>query len=312
MTKTYNLAQLKLNEIKSFGIRLIACDYDGTVFDRNNKNFDDPIKVVKLIYNVRKAGLEFMLISARNATLEIDFRDLVSKFCKKKDETLTIWRSGGNGMNLSRITFSKDSSKTKMNKIYSNSISLNDARIALNIYKKLNIKPDMRSKTFFRKFLNKKLPEDLVPSKFLKIMKPFNGAVFAESSKISFILPSNKGDHKKIVSYFKDKLGSTGLNVSYSGLYFIDISKKLKKNNRLIDGKLLAINTAMNELRIGRKQVVTFGDSPDGNDEGLLSLPYSFTNNKNYFQRGQIPPFVLSSNKSPIDSIYDAINYLIE
>lgn len=312
MTKIYDLAQLKLKKVRSLGIKLIACDYDGTVFDRKDKTFNDPIKVIELIYKVRKTGIEFMLISARNTTLEIGFRELISKFCNKKRETLTIWRSGGNGMNLSKITFSTDLLKTKITKIYSNSISLKEACLSLDIYKKLNIKADRLSTIFFREFLNKKLPEDLVSKNFFNLMKPFNGAVFAESAKISFVLPSIKRDHRKIITYFKDKLHSKGLNVSYNGLCFVDISKKLKENNKIIDGKLLAIKTVMNKLKIGKKQVVTFGDSPEGNDVGLLSLPYSFTNNQNYFQKGQIPPFVLNSKKSPITAIYKAINYLIE
>ena len=39
----------KLRDLKKSGIKLIASDYDGTLFDRNNPRFNNPEKVIKLI-----------------------------------------------------------------------------------------------------------------------------------------------------------------------------------------------------------------------------------------------------------------------
>jgi len=266
----------KLKKLKSSGVKLIAVDYDGTVFDRNNSKYNNPIKVIKLINEVVSNKIDFVLISARNTTLEVGFRKLASQFCKKNNKTLTFWRSGGNGMNLAKITFTKDPEKIKIKKIYSNFISDKDVKITLDVYKKINIKLDNNSCIFFKQFLNKKLPEDLVSAKYLKLMLPYDGAVFIENVKISFVLPSSKKEQREIIKIFKKELEPYGLNVGYGGLPFVDISKQLKRNGKKVDGKLLAVKTIIKKLNINEKQVATFGDMPYGNDKGLLSLPYSF------------------------------------
>ena len=168
----------KLRDLKKSGIKLIASDYDGTLFDRNNPRFNNPEKVIKLIYEVVNAGIEFLLISARNTTLEVEFSKTVSKISKQKKQPLTIWKSGGNGMNLVKVTYYPDFAQPKYKTIYSRSISIADIKRVLQLYKGIAIQSDPQSCAFFKQYIDKKLPEEFVPKKYVKLMFSFNGSIF--------------------------------------------------------------------------------------------------------------------------------------
>ncbi|OGK42574.1 hypothetical protein A3A46_01670 [Candidatus Roizmanbacteria bacterium RIFCSPLOWO2_01_FULL_37_13] len=309
----YLNTRIKLHEAKSKGIKLIACDYDGTIFDRNDPNYDDPWKTIELAYEVSKKDIEFAFVSGRNTTLELPLRDLIPQFCKKVNSNLTIWRSGGNGMNLSRITYTPDPKKIKVEEIYSNSISLNELKIAIKVYEKFNIKPDKKGKAFFQSFLDRDLPTDLVPPKFLQISKPHEGKFFAESVKVTFVLPTDEKEQEKYIKLFRKKLEPIGLSVGWGRIPFADVSKQLKVNGKLVDGKLLMVDSIMKKLKLKDSQIVTFGDAPNDNNAGLLSFPYSFTNDFQVKKRDlNSPPFILKVDNSPIAAVYKAIKSILE
>ena len=119
-------------------------------------------------------------------------------------------------------------------------------------------------------------------------------------------MPSDESEQKKIIAVLREKIGNK-LTLAWANDPFIHISKKLE-----FDGKLLAVQTMMKELAIDESHLATFGDTPHGNDAGLLSLPYSFTN---YFEfkkeNPQVPPYILPRSDLPIGSIYQAIHFLI-
>jgi len=312
----YRLSKDKLTEITKRGIKLIAADYDGTLYDRYDPIYNDINKVVELAYLVTKNKIHFAFVSGRNTTLEIELREIIHQFCRKKKINLTIWRSGGNGMNLSKITYTSQPHDINIQKIYSNNINIEMAKIIIKTYEDLNIKADPKSQAFFKKFLEKNLPEDLVPKSFLKLAQPYQGKVFAESVKVSLVLPTNPKEQERYIMLLRKKLSKYNsiykLNVGWGKIPFADVSKKLEYKGKQIDGKLLMVKNIIKELKIDESQVATFGDAPNDNNRGLLSLPYSFTNDKNAVKLSlNSSPYILKVKKSPVGAIYDAINYLV-
>src|SRR3989344_7598082 len=309
----YGKARVKLRELKSKRVALIACDYDGTIFDRNDSVYNDPLKVIRLAFEVRRKGIEFAFVSGRNTTLELPLRELIPQFCRKIGSILTIWRSGGNGMNLYRITYAPNLKNIKVEEIYSNSITLNELKKAIKVYEKFNIKPDKKGQAFVQSFLNRHLPTDLVPPKFLQISKPHKGKFFAESVKVTFVLPTDEKEQEKYIKLFRKKLEPIGLSVGWGRIPFADVSKQLKVNGKLVDGKLLMVDSIMKKLKLKDSQIVTFGDAPNDNNAGLLSFPYSFTNDFQVKKRDlNSPPFILKVDNSPIAAVYKAIKSILE
>lgn len=316
LEKEYRKTSFMLKKIKTSKFSIIAVDYDGTIFDRYDPVYNNLEKALQLAYETTKKGIEFAFISGRNTTLEMELRETAPLFCKKKKTNLTIWRSGGNGMNLYKITYTPRTKDIKIETIYSNNISIEAVKKAIGIYKDLNIQPDPKSKAFFKSFLVKELPKDLVPKSFLRQSLPFDGKVFAESVKVTFVLPTDPKEQAKYIDLFRKKLSinklTQDLNVGWGKIPFADISKRLKLNGRPIDGKLLMVKNIIKKLGINKFQVVTFGDASNDNNKNLLSLPYSFTNDKNVIKTNiNSPPFVLKVTNSPVESVYKAIKYLI-
>lgn len=308
----YALGREKLINCKNENIKIIAVDYDGTVYDRYDPNFNKLEKVVMLAKDVYNSGMEFAFISGRSTTLELELRDLGSKISKDTGENFSIWRSGGTGMNLDKLSFTCTSDEVEVENVYSNSLSFEEVKLALNEFLKLKIEADTYSKSFFNNFLEKDLPEYLVPREFKELAVPYEGLFFAEKVKITFVLPKNEDEQERCVEVLRKKLEKYGLSVGWGRLPFADVSKQLILNGESVDGKMYMVKMLIKRLNINENQVVTFGDSPKDNNKGLLSFPYSFTNDMDKGEdRTNLPPYLLKVNKSPIKAVYDAISYLI-
>jgi hydroxymethylpyrimidine pyrophosphatase-like HAD family hydrolase len=301
----HEMAKMKLKELKTNGVSLIAVDWDGTVYDRNDPDYNSFSKVIQLAHAVTDADIEFAVISARNTTLEFFLRQEIAQYSKEENTSLSIWRSGGNGMNLSKITSSPEG--VLVDPIYANFLAQEDINRSMDAYLALRVSPDAESREFFNFFLQQNLPEDLVPKSFFELSKPFRGSVFAEAVKISFVLPTSIEDQEKCFDYLRNSLEPHGLVVNWSKLPFADISRKFN-----VDGKLLATQQIIQKLKIDKSHVGTFGDAPNGNDAGLLSFPYSFTNYQSLIKKNiNEPPFMLDVKKSQTETIHQAIHYLI-
>lgn len=306
------MTKRKLIEAKSNNIKVIAADYDGTLYDRNDKNYNSLLNILSLAYKVTNKNIEFAFVSGRNTTLQVELRKLIPLFCKTKKCNLRIWHSGGNGMNLYKISYHIKTKKLYIKKIFSNTLSVNEILKIIAIYDNLQIEADSNSQNFFNAFLKNKLPNDLIPKRYVQLTKKYKGKIFAESVKVSLVLPTQINAQKKYIHLLKKQLVGTGLNVGWGGIPFADISKELKYNNKVIDGKLLMAKNIISKLKILKNQIVTFGDTPLDNNKGLLSLPFSFTNDVT-LQKKKLskPPFILQIEDSPIKAVYDAISFLI-
>jgi hydroxymethylpyrimidine pyrophosphatase-like HAD family hydrolase len=301
----------KLEEARRGGIKLIAVDYDGTVYDRNDKNYNSLDNVIELAFRVFQSGISFAFVSGRNTTLDIKLREMGLRFCRKNNCSFVVWRSGGTGAVLNKLTFNPK--EVFIEKIYSNSFDKCLLEKVLDIYRELKINPDLESKKFFNEFLKNKPPEDLMPEICYKISCQSKGSVFAEAVKVTFVLPSNIDEQKKTISILRKKLDSYDLCVSWGNLPFADVGRNLRIDGKIIDGKLYMMKNLVKELKIKDNHLVTFGDSPNDNNKGLLSYPYSFTNDSNVIKSSvYTPPYVLEIKESSVGAVYEAINYLIK
>ncbi len=306
-----SLVWQKLEEVKCGGVKLIAVDYDGTVYDRNDKTYNSLDNVIELAFRVFQSGIDFAFVSGRNTTLDIKLRELGLIFCMKNDCSFTVWRSGGTGAVLNRLTFTPK--KVFVKKIYSNSFDKSLLKKTFDVYKKLKVEPDLKSKIFFNEFLKNKPPKDLMPETCYKISCNSKGCVFAEAVKVTFVLPSDINEQKKIINVLRRKLTPYDLCVSWGNLPFADVGRNLRINGKIVDGKLYMMKNLVKKLKIKDNQLATFGDSPNDNNKGLLSYPYSFTNDGNIIKSNvYAPPYVLEIKKSPVGAVYEAINYLIK
>ncbi len=311
LEEEYKKTKLILREAKSKNLKVIAADYDGTLYDRYDKNYNSLLKIIELAYSVTKKRISFAFVSGRNTTLEIELREIIPKFCEKQNTDMTIWHSGGNGMNLNKISYLLKSKTLKIEKFFSNTITINEVKESIKIYQQLKIVPDLKSQLFFKNYLEKNIPDDLMPKKYLELSKQSEGKIFAEAVKVSLVLPTSKEKQKQIIKILRKKLSRFDLNVGWGGIPFADVSKKLKLNNKVIDGKLLMVKNIIKYLNIKDTQVATFGDTPNDNNKGILSLPYSFTNDVS-LDKSSFPPYILEVKDSPVKAIFDAIGYLIK
>lgn len=145
----YKKTELMLEKVKLNVLKVIAVDYDGTIIDRYDPKYNNLLKVIELAHKVTQKGIEFAFISGRDTTLEMELRDIIPDFCRKNNTKLTIWRSGGNGMNLNKVTYGKNIQDTISETIYANFLNEDLIRIALRAYEDLKIKPDKKSQIFF-------------------------------------------------------------------------------------------------------------------------------------------------------------------
>ena len=301
----HEIAGKKLDELKRNGVALLGADFDGTVFDRTDPRYNLQ-QVIQLAYDVTSKKADFALISARNTTLELTLRQEVVQFCRKRNTSFSLWRSGGNGMNLSKVTSSPEG--VKVEPIYSHYLTLEDAQKSLEAYRSLHIDPDVPSQKFFQTFLQQDIPEDLVPKNFLALAKPYDGLVFGEAVKISFVLPTAIKDQETCIESLRKSLEPHGLVVGWARMPFADISKQ-----SVVDGKLFAIQRVMEQLGVDGSHVGTFGDATNDSDKGFVCLPYGFTYHQEVEKTDiNSPPFILDVKDSPVGTVHQAIQFLIQ
>jgi len=258
------------------------------------------------------------IITASASTALKRFGPAFQELLNKKDFNARCFIAGGNGTTLFEVKKAASavaeaslapSGRDGLAEIYNHGMNLEQVQKAVEIgkrvYEKIGIKnSDLSEKGLenFKKFLQDKW-EGYVPAEIIDVCRPYNGEIFTERAKVTFVLPKDKSLHEKL---------AIELNAELSGEYraaagddtYIHITKKLEK-----DGKVVAIKTILKLMSLGENQVATFGDMPMGNDAGLLSFPYSFTNAE---QSPKQPPYVLSEpDLSPVARVYKAIEFLL-
>ncbi|MFH1899666.1 MAG: HAD-IIB family hydrolase [Patescibacteria group bacterium] len=299
-----------LKEIKKC-LKVLVVDYDGTIFDTETSKFNHQ-RATNLLIRAMEKGITPAIISARDVSFFQFVFPLLNSSLSKLNNKNDYYFAGGNGSYLFKINcFKKEL-------IYNYSLNQNEIKNILQVYKKILKQMNLSNDDLiedgidiFSSLLNKLKGQRSISAKLLNLSKKYRGAVFVETSKISIVLPV---DNKKknlfqnyLINYLPRKFSINGDHT------FIHVSKKIKINKQLIDGKLHAVNTIIKYLGLSKKQLAVFGDSPMGNDQAMLNfLPYSFTNNKNFTQLDNLPPYFLLNIGLPVEKVHKAIQFLIE
>ncbi len=295
-----NITQENLLQAKKT-VKLFAMDYDGTLADGEHYHREDAIN---LIESILKANKTPAFITARAATAVKTFVPPLQDFYVKYPNSTATYIGGGNGTVLYKLD------SKGLEKIYNHGLSLEEIKTIVSVWEKYAEQHlpqnDLSEKglTTFIKFYGEDW-QDLIPNEILEIGKVYNGRIFTEEAKVTFVFPQDISTHEKIVSDMRELLGNN-FSISAGDKDFCHITKALKE-----DGKMVAVKTVLELMDLKENEVATFGDMPHGNDKGLLSFPYSFTNYLDHVS--QTPPYILAEdNLPPVGRVYKAIKFLIE
>lgn len=298
------IAQAKLEEAKPL-IKLFGLDYDGTVSDADHQQS----QVFDLVEKILAKDKSVAFITARAATAIKVLVPPLQELLVRKTVTMPSFVAGGNGTTLYEVK------KNELMEIYNHGFELAQVKQAVlvgrKVYGRLGIgNSDLAEKGLetFKKFLQDSW-DGYVPAEIIDVCRPYNGELFTEQAKVTFVLPKDKTLQATVVAELNKELGEHFCAAAGDETY-VHITKKLEE-----DSKTVAIKTILKLLGLESTQVATFGDMPTGNDAGLLSFPYSFTNSDEFAKvkkNPEQPPYVLTdSNLTPVARIYEAIEYLI-
>lgn len=304
-TQTHKeLARAKLEEAKPL-IKLFGLDYDGTVSDAAHKQPE----VFGLVEKILAKDKSVAFITARAATAVKVLVPPLQALLNKENVSVPSFVAGGNGTTLYEVK------KNELVEIYNHGFNLEQVKRAVEVgrevYKKLGIgRADLAEKGLetFNKFLQESW-DGYVPAEMIDVCRPYNGELFTEQAKVTFVLPKDKSLHAKVVAELNSALGEVYRAAAGDDTY-VHITRKLEE-----DSKTVAIKTILKIIDLNETQVATFGDMPVGNDAGLLSFPYSFTNSDEFVNiktEAKTPPYILlDEENSPVSRVYKAIEFLI-
>lgn len=297
------IANKKLQEAKE-KVKLFAMDYDGTLADGEEFKKEEAIGLIGEILNKAKIPA---FITARAATAIKTFVPGLKEYYQKHSNSTPTYIAGGNGTVLYSLTLGN------LEQIYSHGLSIEEIKEIVKKWEEYSkdnlVTEDLSEKgvVTFQKF-NQEKWEGLIPEKVLNIGKRFEGRIFTEEAKVTFVLSKDLSIHLKVVEDMQ-KLVGNNFSVVAGDKDFCHITKKLSA-----DSKLSAVKTILEIEGLKEDEIVTFGDMPHGNDKGLLSFPYSFTNYAEVLVKTdfQTPPFVLSEEGlSPVGRVHKAIQFLL-
>ena len=302
--KYAEITRVKLEEIKPL-VKLFGLDYDGTVSDAEHKQPE----VFGLVEKILAKDKSVAFITARAATAIKVLYPPMQELMNKQETAARSFIAGGNGTTLYEVK------KEKLVELYNRGLELPQVlravEIGREVYNKLGLKSDdlaPKGLETFRKFLQDSW-EGYVPADIIDICRPYNGELFTEQAKVTFVLPKDKALHKKLVGDLNEKLGHD-FSAAAGDETYVHITRHLEE-----DSKMVAIKTILERLGLESNEVATFGDMPLGNDAGLLSFPYSFTNSTEFAAAKnnlQAPPYVLSDpDLTPVGRVYKVIECLL-
>ncbi|MEM0465162.1 MAG: HAD hydrolase family protein [Candidatus Pacearchaeota archaeon] len=302
-----------LKKVKST-IKAFVMDQDGTIKGGDDKKYQEPDVVSKLLQKIIQKSKYPIIITASGVTALKSLEDLV-KFYQNCKIEIPIFVSIGNGNALYKFD------KLGKTEIYSNKLSTHEIKniidLCKKIYSSLNIKEEEIQKKGienFKRFINMNWT-GYIPKDYFDIFKEYDGKCFCEEVKLTVVFPSWNEEKqrwlvKNIQNSIDSKFGKNKFLVSRGDSVYMHLTKTFS-----IDPKLYTLQYIMKDLRLEENEVAVFGDLPFDNDKGILidsKLPYTFTNIFIEKDNLEDPPFILpGSSESQVGSVHKAIDYLL-
>jgi len=300
----------RLSEVKN-DLKLIVFDFDGTVYRKPEYTETEVHSIIKRILH---SGKDAALVTAREASMHAK---IIVPFKEELEEGQTLFLGTSNGRVIRRIT------RGKVEVIQKHGISWEEIEKVTRAYESLGLDLEPEVAEHFTKDWEKDW-SGIIPTEYFNYSKEHLG-IWAEETKMVIGLKGEDSEVKELRSKLQQLVGGT-LHVGWAGWKLVDVNKDLG-----MDGKLYAVREISKILGIGDESVAAFGDRPDGNDSGMLTLPYSFTNNEEYYKKYSNmdpegnenfqgssngdkkidPPYLLPHTEHPVESIYVAIDSLL-
>ena len=270
------ISQRKLKEAKA-ELSCLIFDYDGTLFDRFDNNFNHNRARRLLLKALNKYHVA--VITARSASaLKIIAKPILSAVSKKQLRH-RFFLGVGDGITLYEIK------KNRLKKIYSYELSFSEIKYILSVYKEIKKKLGLMAKDFipeglktFSKFILEDWKE-YITKNVIELNKRWAGLIFADEAKISIVKPLELGKERQLIRELKKAL-QHDFNLMIGDID-IHIIKKLSE-----DSKKKAAKTVIKCLNITSKNIITYLNKP----------PYLLLNGKN----------------SPVKNVHEAVDFLIK
>ena len=289
-------------------VSAIVLDYDGTIFEAHHPIYTHE-KAIDLLFRIIQGNKIPIVITARDASFR---KDVLAKIQPRLQINQILYFASGNGSSLEKIF------QTHSKILYQHLLIKSQVQRILSAYNNTVQKMKLHRDDFKDSSLNVFLEFLREPDQWMKfvahdnfqISTSYSGRVFIEYSKVSFVLPRDIHVQNEFVSALSHTL-LPDFNLKGDGS-FLHVSRKILKKGKDVDGKLLALKTALSDSRLTKDRVAVFGDSPDGNDKDMLRFsPFSFTNKSNHKLQYKLP-HILIGNTHPIHRIHSAVLSLIQ
>lgn len=305
MRRHLDMAAVKLRHAQAF-VRLVAVDYDGTIYDGKDFVFSDVLRLLRIILGKDKIPA---IITARAASAIKMIVPGLTELLGNDFSGRSVFIGGGNGCVLYEVN------STGFHSIYNHGLDHIQANYIAEcrdrVYKNALINvADLAEKGVktFARFLSENW-DGYIPEEYMAVNRTYDGAMFAEEAKVTFVLPRSKELKERILIDIQRVLGEQYV-VTAGDDFFAHVTRRLCE-----DGKASAVNMILQLLALDQMQVMTFGDMPSGNDKYLLRFPFSFTNSVDFFISKEIidePPYLIAEfGSSPIDQVYQIVEKLL-
>ncbi len=287
-------ADQKIDELKEQGISMWASDYDGTLYGHNYR----PGDVATLVGHSSRQDIVPAVISARDATAKRELLPEIQRELALRGMQAPVYMGLANGKGLYKVEAGG------IEPIYEFGLDDDDIRRIMDAYGELGIEVTDPMDSIRQKSLKANW-NNLIPPHLLDLAAGTKG-FWAEPLKASVRLPDEKNLRLEAVDMLSQFLDGQ-YDVGWSGGVMADVTRSIGT-----DGKLYAARTLMDINRTCDAHVGTFGDMPHGNDKGLLSLPYSFTNNEQApLRTNNTPPYLLTGTGNAVHRVHETVRKLV-
>lgn len=310
MTYRKNDVHPLLKEAKQQKVRLLASDIDWTLRDPTNPKYDFHA-VQKLCLHIIQKGITILILTGRDASLRRDFIPGMIILLKKHNITIPMYVGCANGISLYKL--SKNGTRT----IYKHPLRVTQINEILRIIKETHFIYQLKLEDFqkrgisvFQSFLLSNW-NGIIPQKYIKKAKPFNGTVFIEPSKISFVLPKSQSTSSSFITRIKRELPN--ILCVQNDQEFGHISLLKSEKRQIIADKSFALEYVRKKMHLRATHLVVFGGALDQIDQKILQkYPFSFTSQQEYQPVGSnSPPYKLTGELSPVGLVHEAIRYIV-
>lgn len=286
------------------GATLIATDFDHTIYDPEDT--ESLKKAADLVARISASGSALAIITGREATFfNSQFAGLQAAL-KERDvlDPGPVFISTSNGAQIFKVN---SQAPNGLELVASVLLDTQTTREIADAYSSISTGFDIDAERMTRDLHEKDWSEH-IPADLVDVAKEYTG-VFIETGKVVVMMPKNSAYHAEFIERLSDSIKEIDpdLVVSHSnGSPVADVGYSLERG---VDPKLAALRRIQQELGVPMDKTVTFGDSPFGNDKGLLSIQNAFTNTP-VTTNG---PIYLEGpdSVSPVSRVHRAIRYLI-